>query len=423
MASFMVGTFNTPELFQLYFDASTHTLSLVQVYAAHGNHSWLALNRSTGNLYATAWTEPACIASYQIKQAAAASCPGSPVALTFLNTAPTRARSGYVAVGIRPSDVLYTVGGPTGEVVRLVEGCGSFPSTSTTLQNLDFVRGHVHRPEEEEEKASHVDSSDAAVMDFGGLRHGSHSIDLSPDGSIAYVADIGRNCVWVYTVSPADGTLTLSQKLLSPRPDDGPRHVWPHPNGKVVYVLQEHSCFVDVFQVCLSPDAVPVEATEDVALQSKTVVLTFIQGVRIIPSHLSHSLFWADEVRLSPGASPTHLLASTRGLTPETKGYVALFVLDHEGRIAEQEREDDVERWTDLWQTPTSGGWANAVEPCYKMLTGPDGSESTYAALTDSERGLVMVLQVKEDKLECVAQLELGEVGGAVRGAATAVWI
>lgn len=45
------------------------------------------------------------------------------------------------------------------------------------LQKLDFVG-------EERQK------DDGGVMDFGGLRHGSHSFDLSPDGKLAYVADM-----------------------------------------------------------------------------------------------------------------------------------------------------------------------------------------------------------------------------------------
>lgn len=31
---------------------------------------------------------------------------------------------------------------------------------------------------------------DGSTMDFGGLRHGAHSADLSPDGKVLYVADM-----------------------------------------------------------------------------------------------------------------------------------------------------------------------------------------------------------------------------------------
>jgi carboxy-cis,cis-muconate cyclase len=425
MASFIVGTFNTPELFELQFDASKHTLRLVQTIAAHGNHSWLALSEDKRNLYGTAWTEPTSVAAYSIES----SKEQEKLAVKLLNTAPTRARSGYVAVGKNGTDVVYTVGGPTGEVLRLNDADGSFISESPhTLQHLDFISGKVSDPKEESKKNGTQVEEGAKVMDFGGLRHGSHSIDLSPDGSSAYVADIGRNCVWVYTVSSTTGLLKLSQKCVSIRSNDGPRHVWPHPNGQVVYVLQEHSCIVDVFQVDRLSKARHVQAEASTVAHETQVELIWKQNVRIIPTDLSPKLFWADEVRTSPGQNPTHLFASTRGLEADTKGYVALFALDDGGYIKGLSQTLNVEEegevaWLDIWQSPTSGGWANAIEPCHKPLKGPDGHEYTYAALTDSEQGLVMVLQVKDDRIIEVARLELGQHQGKVRGAATAVWM
>ena len=106
------------------------------------------------------------------------------------------------------------------------------------------------------------------------LRHGSHSADLSPDGKALYVADIGRNAIFAFSVDPRDGTLTLGEKHVSPRSHDGPRHVWPHPGGKYVYSLQEHSSMVDVFEV----------VTPGPKLQH-------VQGVRIIPETETHEDF------------------------------------------------------------------------------------------------------------------------------------
>ena len=66
-----------------------------------------------------------------------------------------------------------------------------------------------------------------------------------------------------------------------------------------------------------------------------------------------------------------------------------------------------------IWETPTSGGWANAIQP------GPivDGKE--YIVLTDSEEGLVMVLSWNGQEFEEAARARLDE--GA--GVATAVWL
>lgn len=130
-------------------------------------------------------------------------------------------------------------------------------------------------------------------------------------------------------------------------------------------------------------------------------------------AELSPSLFWADEVRVS--RSSEFLYASTRGLEPSQRGYMAAFRLTVSGRIASSEP-------VAMWETPTSGGWANAVEPA------PEGPLSTlgqglggvdYLALTDSEQGLVMVLSFDGEKIEEVARVRLEAEGAA----ATAVWV
>lgn len=478
MASLLVGTFNTPELFHLHFDAKQEKLTLCQSFSALGNHSWLALTKERGaapqvsarktsgkqpreivprdtvrcpltrNLYATAWTEPPSVAAYRIEYDGTEKASKAPkLSVALLNTAPTQARSGYVAVRQKKDeagpDILYSASGPSGEVFALEPTTGAFAkgSEDAVLQRLDFLKGKIATVGKEKEDPRAIKGSEAPsdIMDFGGLRHGGHSIDLSCDGRIAYVADIGRNCIWVYSVEPETGHLRLAQKKVSPRSNDGPRHVWPHPNGQVVYVLQEHSCTVDVFAIHQGlQDAEgkainPIAASSDVAAQTMEVSLRWRQGVRIVPENQSLSLFWADEVRTTPGPHPTHLLASTRGLEKQTLGYLALFALDEDGLIhgvpcaadtTSQQDSGTPAAWIDLWQTPTSGGWANAVEPCPRLLARPSGSKAMYAALTDSDEGLVMVLRIEADRIVEVARVTLGkDDAGTIRGAATAVWL
>ncbi len=237
------------------------------------------------------------------------------------------------------------------------------------------------------------------VMDFGGLRHGAHSADMSPDGKALYIADIGRNAIFTYSVDPKDGKLTLGEKHISPRSHDGPRHVWPHPGGKYVYCLQEHSSMVDVFEI--------------VGAGPK---LKHVQGVKIIPETESHKEFWADEVRtsLSDGDKPKYVYASTRGLESSKKGYVAAFRLLEDGRIDDAGKEGGEQTaLLHMWETPTSGGWANAIQP------GPTVDGIEYIAITDSEDCMVMVLSWDGREFKEVARAKLDE--GA--GAATAVWL
>ena len=160
------------------------------------------------------------------------------------------------------------------------------------------------------------------------------------------------------------------------------------------------------------------------------VKLKHEQGVRIIPAGKKEGEYWADEVRtsLSSGKMPKYLYASTRGLQNDTKGWVAVYKLTDEGRIdtsvspspACAKTTRDYARKQALyagllylWETPTSGGWANAIQP------GPTIDGREYLALTDSERDYVFVLSWDGRVIKEVARTQLDE--GA--GAATAVWL
>lgn len=418
----LVGTFGTPYLFSLRFtppssDNPTASLKIIKQHAAVGSHSWLHLNppNKSGirNLYATAWLEPPSIAAYAVHDSSN---------IELLNTAPTNSRSGYVCASMTHA---YSAGGATGEVFALDQQTGAFTSgTSTTdgagekntispVQKLDFIDTTAQR-------------DDGSTMDFGGLRHGAHSADLSPDGSLLYIADIGRNCIWMYSIESGNEHMQLVEKKISPRKHDGPRHVWPHPGGKYVYSLQEHSSVVDVFEVVKSGDS-------DVRLVHK-------QGVRIIPRGLPVNEFWADEVRtsLSNGGQPKYLYASTRGLKEGRKGYVAVYALTPEGLVdgaelvtaqtaGKQEHEDD-DGWRDddqagllcMYETVTSGGWANAIQPGVAV----GGVE--YIAMTDSEEGYVFVLSWDGKEIREAARVSLNEgvdTSKGKNGAATAVWL
>ncbi|SCV70993.1 BQ2448_3755 [Microbotryum intermedium] len=386
---FLVGTFSTPVVFTLAFDDSDGSLQVVGQSKATGAHSWLSLNASRHfileqadrtRLYATAWTTPPGLASYRIVRDEI----NVPV-LEHINSVETKARSGYCC---NSYTVVYSAGGPTGEVFRIDPETGGFNLSDGRgpLQALNFVDAKGQQ-------------DDGGVMDFGGLRHGAHSADLSPDGKRLYIADIGRNCIFAYSVQD-DGKLVLTDKSIAPRPNDGPRHVTPHPNGRYVYSLQELTSMVDVFEV------------------SDQGKLDWKAGVKIVPKELSPTLFWADEVRLSPsapGSSPSYLYASTRGLERSTLGYVTVFKLLPSGLFASTDP-------LAMLQTPTSGGWANAIEPApwAKLTSSSEGAKGKdYLALTDSEEGLVMVLSWDGEELKEVARVQLEGKAPA----ATAVWI
>jgi carboxy-cis,cis-muconate cyclase len=373
---FLVGTFYTPKLFTLRFtpskDISKSKLKITHTSEAIGGHSWLSLSASKTHVYTTVWASPPSVAAYRIE---------SNHTLTFLNSQPVRAMSGYVCCS--PS-TLYSAGGPSGEVFSLAED----GSIGPLIQNLEF----------RDQGGNENDGARSGVKhgDFGGLRHGAHSIDLSASGKEIFIADIGHNCIWSYTISASSqGKLQNRQKWIASRKNDGPRHTWPHPNGKILYSVQEHSCHVDTLSI-----------------SSKTT-LNLLSSARIIPKHKDEKNYWADEVRLSKPISgpPKYLYASTRGLEKEAKGYVAVFGLDEDGLVQGEAIE--------IFETATSGGIANAVEPAPMV----EGQGVEFLAMTDSQEGYVFVLAFDGKKITEVARTQLVGDDGKPLAAATAVWL
>jgi hypothetical protein len=69
------------------------------------------------------------------------------------------------------------------------------------------------------------------------------------------------------------------------------------------------------------------------------------------------------------------------------------------------------------WQTPTSGGWANALSVC--PTTGRDDGSEVYMSLTDSEQGWVWMLQwTRADGFKVAGSVNLNDFQGE-RGEAT----
>jgi hypothetical protein len=169
--------------------------------------------------------------------------------------------------------------------------------------------------------------------------------------------------------------------------------------------------------------------------------LVWKQGVNILPPGTDATLYWADgtspsryspsyidpfaEVRTSPSGDT--LFASTRGLEHTEKGYVIAVPIDTATGYmvpTHTSSPDEVEP-LHRWQTPTSGGWANAISVC--PTVGPRGE--VFICLTDSEEGWVWMLRwTREDGFEIVGTVNLNdandeEFGERDVGASVAVWL
>ncbi len=357
--------------------------------------------------------------------------------------------------GLPPSDggvtrFLYSAGGPTGEVHAIDPESGallSAPLTQTDehrpLQEFVFLR----------------DASPAALAKADktrkALRYGAHSVDVGR-GGVAYVADLGRDAILLYDVvgfesagasigrgDPANeekepGTFELVGEVPAVRAGDGPRHVVPSPDGRWAFSVTEHTSYVDVWAV----DWPAIEQVRrdpsqaDDALLGKT--LRHVQSLGLLPAGADRHDYRGDTVRLSPdGAS---VLASTRGKTSKTKGIVRAWKL--RAAAAAQEADAPVqEEPLFTYETPTSGGKANAIEFA-RRFGGAQGAQAAAAAstasisdtadlavLTDDEQGYVLVLEWDGEQLVEKARTKLPGKGwkqlgeGEEEGASHAVWL
>jgi 6-phosphogluconolactonase len=65
-----------------------------------------------------------------------------------------------------------------------------------------------------------------------------HSVNFSPDGKYAFVADLGMDQIRSYTVDAATAQLTPHRQMALP-PGSGPRHFCFHPSGQVAFTNGE----------------------------------------------------------------------------------------------------------------------------------------------------------------------------------------
>lgn len=76
-----------------------------------------------------------------------------------------------------------------------------------------------------------------------------HCIVVSPENRYAYVADKRLDQVFCYRLDPAHGTMTPNTPpFTKTRAGDGPRHLTFHPNGKRMYVINELSNSVTMYE-------------------------------------------------------------------------------------------------------------------------------------------------------------------------------
>jgi len=121
-----------------------------------------------------------------------------------------------------------------------------------------------------------------------------HSVNLSPDGRFAFVADLGIDKIMIYRLDTAKGTIVPNDPAFaSLKGGAGPRHLAFAPGGRYAYVINELDCTIAAL-----------------AYEPASGALTSIQTVPTLPDGFRGSSTCA-EVRVHP--SGMFVYGSNRG--------------------------------------------------------------------------------------------------------------
>lgn len=183
------------------------------------NPSFLAVHPSKQFVYAVNEDAPGMVSSFSINPETGR--------LIFLNSVSSK--------GIHPC---YIAVHPSGKWVIT----GNYSSGGFTLYNINS-NGSLSEPVQE---IQHSGSS------LNQSRQGSphvHATIFSADGRTLFVPDLGIDQVLVYPFDLVEGKITETDKqTIQIQPGGGPRHLTMDQTGMYMYVLEELSGYVSIFQ-------------------------------------------------------------------------------------------------------------------------------------------------------------------------------
>ncbi|MFO0875777.1 MAG: lactonase family protein [Gemmataceae bacterium] len=155
----------------------------------------------------------------------------------------------------------YAITGNTGELKLLnrqsARGSAAcyldVDATGKTVLVANYATGSVasfpvQKDGSLEKAATFVQHVGSSVLPDRQKGPNAHCIVVSPNNKFAYAADLGIDRILCYRLDPATAKLEPSkQPFVRTPPGAGPRHLTFHPNGKHVYVINELSNSVTVF--------------------------------------------------------------------------------------------------------------------------------------------------------------------------------
>ncbi len=189
-------------------------------------------------------------------------------------------------------------------------------STGKTVVVANYSSGSVASlPVREDgslgEAVSFIQHSGSSVDPARQKGPNAHSIVVSPDNRFALAADLGIDKVLIYRLDAAKATLSPgdAQPFVKMQPGSGPRHITFHPNGRLVYVINELKNTVTVFDY----------VTKFGALKERQTIST-------LPADFTGKSYCAD-LKITPDGR--HLYGTNRG-----HDSIAAFRIGDDGQIS-----------------------------------------------------------------------------------------
>jgi 6-phosphogluconolactonase len=144
------------------------------------------------------------------------------------------------------------------------------------------------------ESASFIQHTGSSVDPKRQMEPHAHSIVVSPNNRFVYAADLGLDQVLIYKLDAGKSTLVANDPPFAKTPAGaGPRHLTFHPNGKLLYVINELLNSVTVFD-----------------MNADTGALTEKQTISTLPSDFDKASYCAD-LKITPNGK--FLYGTNRG--------------------------------------------------------------------------------------------------------------
>lgn len=216
-----IGTYTkapSEGIYAFRLDSKTGRLQPLGLAAKVADPSFVALHPSGKFLYAVTEQKAGAVTAFAIDREHAK--------LTQLNQTTSKGSGPCHLAVDRGGKFLIVVNYDSGSVTRIpIEADGRVGEPSAFVQHA---------------KPAGAKGSDPKRQDSPHA----HSVNFSPDGKFAIVADLGRDEVISYRV---DGGGLEKAEVANIAPGSGPRHFAFHPSGKSAYVINELKSTVTVF--------------------------------------------------------------------------------------------------------------------------------------------------------------------------------